>query len=400
MVLENSIQEMTTRMNDINEYYRPTKSELSAEDQRRLDELYTDITDRFHSFVGYPCTADFDYSPLFRFLEFPINNVGDPFLPSTYRLSTRDFECEVLQWFAELMHAPENNYWGYVTNGGTEGNMYGLYLARELLPNGVVYYSEDTHYSVSKSLRVLRMQHIMIKSLCSGEIDYEDLRETIRIHRDVPPIIFANIGTTMKEGVDRIDKIREIINDLAIPVSYIHCDAALSGMILPFIEDAPVFDFRAGIDSISISGHKLIGSPIPCGVALAKKGNVDRIARSIEYVGTLDTTLSGSRNGITPLILWYALRKTGKDGFRRWVQGSLNQADYAVSKLREIGLDAWRNKFGITVVFPRPTEEIMAKWQIAVYNDYAHIIVMPHITSRQIDDLVDDIKSSMKQTKT
>ena len=36
------------------------------------------------------------------------------------------------------------------------------------------------------------------------EIDYDDLRETIRIHRDAPPIIFANIGTTMKEGIDDI----------------------------------------------------------------------------------------------------------------------------------------------------------------------------------------------------
>ena len=33
--------------------------------------------------------------------------------------------------------------WGYCTNGGTEGNMYGLFLAREIYPKGIVYYFKD-----------------------------------------------------------------------------------------------------------------------------------------------------------------------------------------------------------------------------------------------------------------
>ena len=42
-------------------------------------------------------------------------------------------------------------------------------------------------------------------------------------------------------------------------------------MILPFVDDPPPWNFAAGIDSIAISGHKMIGSPLPCGVALARK---------------------------------------------------------------------------------------------------------------------------------
>ncbi|MGL4603719.1 MAG: hypothetical protein ACRCU9_06195 [Iodobacter sp.] len=102
-------------------------------------------------FLGYPCANDLDYSCLFRFMQFPINNEGDPFQSSTYRLATREIEQEVIHFFAELFNAPVNDYWGYVTNGGTEGNLYGLYLARELHPNGIVYFSEETHYSVAKT---------------------------------------------------------------------------------------------------------------------------------------------------------------------------------------------------------------------------------------------------------
>ncbi|MCW5978449.1 MAG: histidine decarboxylase [Bryobacteraceae bacterium] len=372
---------------------------LSPEDERRLDEMFAYVKEQAETFVGYPCRGRFDYSPLHRFLNYPINNVGDPFAPSTYRVHTREIELEVLAWFAELTHISAEQYWGYVTNGGTEGNIYGLFLARELYPSGMVYYSEDTHYSVAKNLRVLNMKHIMIKAQPNGEIDYDDLYETIRIHRDVPPIVFANVGTTMTEAVDDVTRIRRMLRELAIPESYIHCDAALCGMTLPFLDGAPEYDFRAGIDSISISGHKFIGSPIPCGVVLAKKRYVDRIARSIEYVGTLDTTLTGSRNGISPLVLWYAIRSRGADGFRREVAACVEKAKYAVRRLREIGMEAWRNPFAITVVFERPAPSVLQKWQIAVQRDRAHIITMQTISKEQIDELVSDIEAAREEVK-
>ncbi len=372
---------------------------LSATDEKRLDDLYSRIEREYETVIGYPCSGEMDYQALFRFLRFPINNVGDPFDPGSYRVSTKDIECEVLAWFAELLHAPQDDYWGYVTNGGSEGNLYGLYLARELHPDGMVYYSEQTHYSVSKNLRVLKMPSIMIRSLPSGEMDYEDLQESICIHRQVPPIIFANIGTTMKQGVDEVCRIREILRSMAIPRSYIHCDAALGGMVLPFIEDAPGWDFREGIDSVSISGHKLIGSPVPCGIVLAKKDHVSRISRLIEYVGSLDTTITGSRNGITPIFLWYAIKKFGREGFTEKVTRSLDTAQYTVDRLQAIGVDAWRNPQAMTVVFPKPPEAVLEKWQIAVDGKDAHLITMPHVRREQIDLFVDDFEKALEETQ-
>jgi histidine decarboxylase len=370
---------------------------LSDQQSERIEQLYQRMEHETRTFVGYPCTGVFDYSELFRFLRFPINNVGDPYSPSTYRVNTKEIERDVLAWFAELTHADPGTFWGYVTNGGSEGNLYGLYLARELMPDSMVYYSEDTHYSVSKNLRMLKMPNIMIRALPNGEIDYEDLRETLRIHREIPPIILANIGTTMKEAIDDVARVRVILRELAIPRSYIHCDAALSGMTLPFVANSPRWDFAAGIDSLAISGHKFIGSPIPCGIALAQKANVDRIARSIEYVGTLDTTVTGSRNGLTPLFLWYAIARHGRDGFATRVHRCLQLAQYAVDRLQSQGVAAWRNPHAVTVVFPRPPVPVLEKWQIAVKDDVAHIICMPHFTRTLIDDVTADIAAALKQ---
>ena len=370
---------------------------LAAEDQERLDKLFEKFEQSRPRFIGYPCNQVWDYSSLFRFLNFNANNVGDPFQGSLIKLNTHEFEREVLEEFAKYTQADPENYWGYVTSGGTEGNMYGLYLARELHPNGIVYFSEQTHYSVPKILRLQNTRNIMIRSLPSGEMDYEDLREAIRIHRDVPPIIFANIGTTMRGAIDDLGKIKAIFEEFAIPEYYIHADAALSGMILPFLENTPPWNFADGVDSISISGHKLIGSPVPCGVVLAKKSHVDRVSRLVEYVGVSDTTIAGSRSSFSPLVLWYALRSLGEEGLRDIVKQSLEMADYAIEELRKRGINAWRNTNSITVVFPRPPEAMMERWVIAPHGDIGHIITLPHVTREIIDAFVEDFSECYQE---
>lgn len=363
---------------------------LSPADRARIEALCERIEHVNDLALGYPSAKDFDYSDVSPFLKFPINNVGDPFAEGTYRVETREFEREVVAFFAEMLRAPDGDWWGYVTNGGTEGNLYGLYLARELLPKGIVYYSEHTHYSVAKNLHFLGMRHIMIRSQENGEMDYDDLAETLKIRRDVPPIIFANIGTTMTEARDDIRRIRNLMDALAIRERYIHSDAALSGGYLPFIADRPAYDFADGADSVSISGHKFLGAPMPCGVVIAKKRNVQRIARSIDYIGSMDTTISGSRNGFTPLLLWYRLKTLGIEGLRTRAQDALDLASYTERRLRDAGIPAWRNPHTITVVFPTAPVELREKWQLATQGGISHLIVIPGITKEQIDAFVDD----------
>lgn len=369
---------------------------LSPENKTRLQQFVLQLKGRAESFMGYPVTKDFDYSALQELLQFPLNNVGDPFVDSTWKCDSREFEREVIAFFADLLRAPENNWWGYVTNGGTEGNLYGLYLARELYPNGICYFSQDTHYSVAKNLHLLNMRHIMIRSLKNGEIDYEDLKETIRLHRDLPAVVFANSGTTMTEAKDDIAKIKAILDDFSIADRYIHTDAALSGVVNPFLNPRPAFDFSDGADSISISGHKFIGSPIPCGIVIATKDKVVRIARSIAYIGCLDTTITGSRNGYTPMVMWYALNTLGKEGLRKRVLSSLETARYAQEQLAAIGIKAWRNPNAITVVLPEVSPQLKEKYQLATANGITHLLCMPNIQRSHIDSLVADLKTEVK----
>ena len=152
--------------------------------------------------LGYQVSLSAMYGDLAQYLTLHLNNVGDPFIDGNFTLNTKVLERAVLEFYADLWHAtrphdPENpeSYWGYVlTMGCAEGDLYGLWNARDYLagkvllddpettpgaaaqteqnslldrmrrrllqqapvPPGnlhaftpVAFYSEDTHYSVS-----------------------------------------------------------------------------------------------------------------------------------------------------------------------------------------------------------------------------------------------------------
>ena len=216
---------------------KATQKTIPDEARARLEAIIEGFQAAAQTQVGYPVNQDYDYSDLLPILQFSANNIGDPFQGSNFHMNTHDIEREVIAYFADLMRLEQEQAWGYVTSGGTEGNMYGLYMGRETFPGGTVYFSQDTHYSVVKLLRLLNIRNVMIRSRDNGEIDYYDLRETLSVNRGVPAIVVANIGTTMKGAVDDLDRIRETLDDLEIEDRYIHADAALSGMILPFVQD-------------------------------------------------------------------------------------------------------------------------------------------------------------------
>jgi histidine decarboxylase len=368
---------------------------------KKLNDLYRKFQKASKELAGYPASHFFDYSKLYKFLKFHINNIGDPFLKSGYyKINTLEIEREVIDGFAKLFHAPEDSYWGYVTNGGTEGNLYGLYVARELHPDGVVFFSGDTHYSVIKNLRILNVKAVKIKSLACGEIDYQELQKELTKCKN-PPIIFANIGTTMKGAVDDVVRIKEILTDLKVKSYYIHCDAAFFGMILPFLpeQESQKFDFRLGVDSIAISGHKMIGTPFPCGVVLTKKNHVKQMGNHIDYIGSSDSTITGSRNGVSPLLLWHELKCAQEGKLKKLVENCIERAGYAVKKFNEENISAWRNKNSIIVVFPRPSEKTCKKWQLACEGPIAHMITLPHVPYKLIDRIVKDVVSDVKKGK-
>ena len=320
---------------------------------------------------GYPYNLQFDYGELAPFMQYSINNLGDPFVPSNYGVHSRQFEVAVIEFFAQLWHLPD--YWGYVTTSGTEGNLHGILLARECFPDGILYTSQETHYSVFKAARYYRMPLQCIPTLPMGEIDYDALEMTIAKNRDKPVILNVNIGTTVKGATDDLDRIVAILERLQIPRErfYIHCDGALFALMMPFIQNAPEISFASQpIDSIAVSGHKMLGCPMPCGVTISRLHHVQRLEEHIDYLNSVDTTIMGSRNGQAALYLWYSLRQKGLQGLQKDVEHCMDTARYLRDTLMEHGWACRLNDLSSTVVLERPLDDALIKrWQLACQED-------------------------------
>ncbi|CAA0838315.1 Serine decarboxylase [Striga hermonthica] len=112
-----------------------------------------------------------------------------------------------------------------------------------------------------------------------------------------------------------------------------------------------MFSFKKPIGSVIVSAHKLLGSPMACGVHMTRKRYIKAISKNIKYIETIDNTISGSRNGHTSVFIWE-------------------------------GISCMLNEPGFVVVFERPLSfEFVRKWQLSTQGDMAHVVVMPHRSS-------------------
>ncbi len=315
-----------------------------------------------------------------------INNQGDPYAGSLHGADVCDLECEVVAWLMALWQAdrPEA-YWGSVGASGTESNFWALYLAREALPDAIVVYARDAHYSIPKSARILRMSTQVVDCDPSGAMSPAALKSVLSRLRSSQVIVAATCGTTAKGAHDDIGAIMQVLDQSGFPQHrrYVHVDGALSAMVLPFLADAPDNlrpSFRHGIDSISTSGHKMVGTPMPCGVLVARRQHAERVASGASYLRSHDTTFMGSRNGHAVLALWARLFGHGTVGFRLDARRSVTRAQALAAVLDEAGVPVLLNPFSLTVVFPRPDDTVVDRYQLACCGDDAHAVVMPSVS--------------------
>ncbi len=367
---------------------------VHAKASHQLQNLLQETEDAARRFLGFPAALDFDYRELTPLMQRFLNNIGDPGSSPWIGLASKSMEREVLAFFAELFRAPKDNWWGYVTNGSTECNLYAMYAARQRFPDGIFYFSRDAHYSVSKNAHILDRKAISVQTQSSGEMDYDDLALQLAAHCDRPAIIVATIGTTMTEARDDIAHIQTALKASGVPGYHIHADAALTGPYAALLEPHKPFDFEDGADSVSVSGHKFIGSPMPSGVIIVRREHQQRMDGKMNYTGSPDTTISGSRNGHTPLILWYALQRYGREGLKQRAEQGMAMADYTHKQLQHIGWESWRNPHALTVMLKSPGDALIRKWQLASTDSWSHIICMPGVGKPQIDEFLADLKAA------
>lgn len=323
----------------------------------------------------------------------------------------------------------------------------------------VAFFSGDSHYSIRRALDIIdvptfaEVGEVRYPGRCpiggpdgkwpksvpsietdhpygTGEIDVEALVALVKFfaERKHRILIVLNIGTTFKGACDDV---KEVATRLAqtfedyglenIEASgqpprrgyWIHVDGALAATYLPFLEKArqqgrtnarmPVFDFQLPtVHSIVASGHKWPGAPWPCGVYMTLQKYQIEPPSVVSYTGSPDTTLAGSRNGLSALILWARLSRLTENEEIDLVMKAMRAAELFYTELRELDakkgglLSPARSPNSLTVRFAAPkSEEILRKYSLPSAEvqgrRYAHAYVMPHVTEDLIRQFMRDL---------
>ncbi|MDR0378299.1 MAG: hypothetical protein LBH70_10960, partial [Spirochaetaceae bacterium] len=136
-----------------------------------------------------------------------------------------------------------------------------------------------------------------------------------------------------------------------------------------------------------------------------------------EYIGSPDTTFSGSRNGFSALILWDFISSNSVKRLTDRIQHGERMAQYALQKLEEVKkahkeLKLWieYSPHALTVRFRQANDRIVFKYSLSnetlVVNgetrSYSHIYLMDSVTEGLIDKFTDDLKAkdAFKLSKT
>jgi histidine decarboxylase len=292
--------------------------------------------------------------------------------------------------------------WGYVTSGATEGTLHALHEAATAYPDVIVYTSTAAHYSIRKASAMVRAPLMLIRADAGGRMILDELRERLTAFRDRPAAIVATVGTTEHEGVDDVAGIAGLCHDLGITRLRLHVDAALAGIPLALLpaHERPAFGFDASATSLVISGHKFLSTLMPCAVILYPRRPATQTSDPIPYLGSSDTTITGSRSGHTPLLLWWSVTSQGLDGHRRRAEHARTLAAHTHDPLQHLGWPARWQPPAFTITLAQPRQPLPQPWVLGGDHTTGRIICMPGTQQAWIDEFLTDLTTAARPPRT
>ena len=396
----------------------PPKEVLSE-----LNQFAERIVGREFHQMGYPFDQEVNLHGFYQWLietklcDVTLINVGDPFKTEWDMLESDEFERRCLGFLARSFGFPEDDFWGVLTNGGTDGNMHGVYFGRKYLEDAarslglssekgkpILYVSSEAHYSVRKLGDILQIETRMIDAHPMGQMDIDDFR--VKLDPERPALVVIAIGGTFKGAIDDQEAIEKVLNEVRPPAVYRHLDVALFGGYLPWVDDEKfrnILNQKArGFDSLAVSGHKFLAMNEPVGIFICRKDVPNHLhSYSVPYLNGVIPTISCSRSGFDALKPYWRITTTGEDGFRRETAHVLKMTELLEKRLKEVGVKTWVNPCSTTVCMERPAPEIVHKYAMACGEDpvlgkLAHVVVMQFFNEELIEEFVLDIEQTMK----
>lgn len=281
------------------------------------------------------------------FLKQNPNHLGDWSSPEAPAWGTKKLEREVVGMMCGLYKTDSSGIGGYMTSGGTEGNLYAAWLGKSML---IRHCSADaisvlstslTHYSIRKIASIMSLAHTVVPLSDRWNMDPDALERTVAaLYRKgkrgfLIPLTHGYTATGTSDPVPSVSKaIRRIKKTHPGAHFFVWIDAAFQGMVTPFAEnDYRPFDDPA-VSAYVVDFHKFAGAPYASGLVLYRRRLSRYVNTPIDYLPESDSTVSGSRPGAPSAAAWSLIKAKGYSGFEQTVKSQLAHKDYLIAQIR------------------------------------------------------------------
>lgn len=358
---------------------------------------------RFYAFV--PSPSNF-VSAVGDFLTSGHNVFSGHWLASS---AASQIELTVLEWLQQACGYPAEAG-GIFVSGGSMANLSAIVVARETRlgghdPQSVVYYSDQTHSSMSKGLRVLgfgKTQRRMVASDASLRLDIGALEAAIAADRAAgmrPFCVVANAGTTNTGAVDPLPALADLCAREGL---WLHVDGAYGAAAVLHPRGAAALEGLGRADSITLDPHKWLFQPFEIGCLLVRDAQAMKAAFRVEeddhadYLADISRHIQDDVNffergiqltrSFKALKLWLSLRTFGVAAFRQGIQVGFDVADFAQQWLEASG--QWE------IVTPSQMGIVTFRWRGPGLSPDA----VDALTARVVDRLREDGYATVMST--
>ena len=242
---------------------------------------------------------------------------------------------------------------GVFTSGGTQSNLQGLHLARDrALATGAdlrtlwILASEDSHFSVQKSARLLGLGDAAVVTVPTDgdrRMDVGALGRALAQTVDgglVPMAVVATAGTTDFGAIDPLPEIAALCEGYAV---WLHVDAAYGGGLLVSPTRRSRLHGIDRADSVTVDYHKTWFQPVSSSALIVRDGaHLGHVTWHADYLNPkdaahpnqVDKSLQTTRR-FDALKLWLTLRVMGADTIGGYVDTVADLATTVADRLDE-----------------------------------------------------------------
>ena len=260
-------------------------------------------------------------------------------------------ELGVIRWLCRVCRLP-TSAGGLFVSGGSMANLTGLVAARHSLlqdrvADTTLYFSDQTHSSVERALRVIGFLPEQMRKLPSDEnfrLSIQNLRQAIAEDRSKglrPFCVIANAGTTNTGALDPLAELADIAAEEKL---WFHIDGAFGAAAILSERGQVLLDGLERADSISLDPHKWLFQSFECGcilvrdVALLKSAfqikpdYLRDVHRNAVEFNPADHGVQLTRN-FRALKVWLSLQTFGVAAFREAIARGFESAEIAEREL-------------------------------------------------------------------